>query len=349
MTVSQQVTLTPGEPDLDIWEQRVDALGLELEGSPVWPLIETLYEELGQAGITLRPPCYVANEWGCPDGQPLIGIPFYLIDPRLHGIEEEYADDLEDDARILEGLRHEAGHAINYAYKLYTHPEWEAVFGQYDLPYEDDYYPEPFTRRCVRHLPGWYAQKHPDEDFAETFAVWLTPGLNWREKYAGWPALAKLELLDRMMKEVGGKTPLIDPRTVVPDPCELDFTLGGFYDQRTEIDAPPVDGLEALDDDLRAAFTAEGLGTDAASLVLARRRIIMRSVSGHVGSRLYVVKVLVDALAARARTLGLRVSHGKEVEALITITSLVSSLVTNFVRFGSFLPAPVPAGQGQPR
>jgi hypothetical protein len=336
--VSSQVKLTPREPDL--WGQRVDELGLRLEASPIAPLIERLEAELAGAGIALRPAYYVSNEWGCPDGQPLIGVPFYLVDPRLYVYEEEHADDLEDAERILAGLRHEAGHLINYAFKLYTHPEWERVFGKYDLAYHDDYHPEPFSRRCVRHLPGWYGQKHPDEDFAETFALWLTPGSGWRDKYAGSPALEKLELLDRLMKEVGQLPPIIDPATVIPDPEELDFTVGEFYTQRAIADAPPVHELgAAIDDDLKATFTAEGLGTDAASLLLDRRQMIMRSVSNYAGSRLYVVKALIDAVAARTRTLGLRAAHGREVEALIGVTALISTLVHNFLRFGHFIPA----------
>jgi hypothetical protein len=338
--VSPQVELTRLEQDL--WEQRVDEMGLRLEASPIAPLIERMNQELADAGIALRPPCYVANEWGCPDGQPLIGIPFYLVDPRLHALEEEHADDLEDDERILAGLRHEAGHAINYAHKLYEHPEWNGVFGCYAQPYHDDYCPAPFSRRCVRHLPGWYSQKHPDEDFAETFAVWLTPGSGWRDRYAGPDdriALAKLEWIDRVMREVGQRPPVVDPATAIPDPHELAFTVGEYYTLRAEADAPPVGEIgAALDDDLRATFDAGGPGTDAASLLLARRQVIMRSVSGYVGSRLYVVKALIDALAGRLRQLGLRASHGRETDALIGMTALIGTLVSNFLRFGRFLP-----------
>jgi hypothetical protein len=338
MTVSLQAELTPREPDL--WGHRVDELGLRLEASPVAPLIERLLAELSAAGIALRPAFYISNEWGCPDGQPLIGVPFYLVDPRLHVFEEEHADDLEDDVRILAGLRHEAGHAINYAYKLYEHPEWDPVFGKYDVAYHDDYHPEPFSRRCVRHLPGWYGQKHPDEDFAETFALWLTPGSDWRTRHADWPALHKLEFVDRIMKEIGQLPPVVDPASVVPDPHELAFTVGEFYTLRAAADSPPVHELgSALDDDLRATFPAEGLGTDAASLLLDRRQMIMRSVSGYTGSRLYVVKALIDAVAARVRALGLRAAHGREVEALIGMTALISTLVANFLRFGRFIPA----------
>jgi hypothetical protein len=82
-------------------------------------------------------------------------------------------------------LRHEAGHAFNYAYRLYQTPEWRELFGPFNRPYRERYRPIPFDRNFVRHIEGWYAQKHPDEDFAETFAVWLTPGSRWRVRYRG--------------------------------------------------------------------------------------------------------------------------------------------------------------------
>ncbi len=98
---------------------------------------------------------------------------------------------------LLRYLRHEMGHVVNYAYRLYEQEDWVRHFGAMTQPYLEEYRPEPFSRRFVHHLPGWYAQKHPDEDWAETFAVWLTPGAHWRADYAEWPeALAKLEFCD---------------------------------------------------------------------------------------------------------------------------------------------------------
>jgi len=338
MTVSTQVNLTQAEQDL--WDQRVDEMGLRFEGSPLEPLIARLFSELAQAGIDLRPKFFVANEWGCPDGLPIIGIPFYLVDPRLYAYEDEHADDLEDEARIMQGLRHEAGHAVNYAYKLYNHPKFEGVFGRYDQPYHDDYQPLPFSRKTVRHLPGWYAQKHPDEDFAETFAIWVTPGSSWRQKYADSPALPKLELVDELMKELGHTSPIIDPASATSDPNELAFTVRQFYTNRAAADSPPVQEIGGgLDEDLRDIFTADGLGTDAAQLLDDRRQPIMRSVSAYTGSRLYVVKAVIDMLVTRLRSLGLRAAPGKEVDATIGITAMISTLVHNFLKFGTFLPA----------
>ena len=323
-------------PTPDLWDQRVDQLGLRLEDSPVGPLIQKLYEELADKGIDLRPPCFVANEWGCPDGQPLIGIPFYLVDPRMHAFEEHHADDVEDAVAILAGLRHEAGHAVNYAWRLWTDPEWVRLFGDFGAPYHDDYRPCPFAQQFVRHLPGWYAQKHPDEDFAETFAVWLTPGLDWRGRYAGTPVLEKLEYLDRIMAQVGKMPALVPPG--LPDPDELDFTVGEFYGDRHDEDAPPAEQIASkLDHELRALFPAEGLGTDAAQLLWEKRKVLMRHVADFTGSRMYVVKTLLRWVIGRLRELNLRAAPGREMDSVIGTTAMLSSLTANFIGRGGFV------------
>jgi Putative zinc-binding metallo-peptidase len=155
--------------------QRISELGLKLEGSPVERYVADLHRELEAKGLKrFRPPTYLTDEWGCPDEEPIIGIPFYLADSKLARLEKEL-DDVEDAREIRMYLRHEAGHAFNYAYRLYETPEWRELFGPFNRPYRDRYKPVPFDRSFVRHMEGWYAQKHPDEDFAETFAVWLTP------------------------------------------------------------------------------------------------------------------------------------------------------------------------------
>jgi hypothetical protein len=71
--------------------KRISELGLSIRGSLVERLAEQLYRELTDRGLHFRPPVYLSDQWGCPDGTPLIGVPFYLADPRLSRIEEEQA------------------------------------------------------------------------------------------------------------------------------------------------------------------------------------------------------------------------------------------------------------------
>jgi len=138
---------------------------------------------LERAGISFKPKTYLSDEWGCPNGVPVIGIPFYLADVQLARLEGQLTDiEAENEAEVVMYLRHEAGHAFNYAYRLYTKLAWRRLFGSFSRPYKENYRPRPFSVRFVHHIPGWYAQKHPDQDFAETFAVWLAPDSGWRER-----------------------------------------------------------------------------------------------------------------------------------------------------------------------
>jgi hypothetical protein len=165
------------------WSAPIRGLGLSLEDTQLASVLAEFERELDRVGIMrLRPRYYLSTEWGVPTGSIAIAIPFYLARPDLTAMQREQNGYVEGVGRadILRYLRHEMGHVMNYAYRLYDDPEWVERFGAITQPYEEEYRPEPFSRRFVVHLPGWYAQKHPDEDWSETFAVWMTP----------WPRLA---------------------------------------------------------------------------------------------------------------------------------------------------------------
>jgi hypothetical protein len=198
---------------------------LAIQGGPLEEIIARFRDELGRAGVRLQPHFYLSDEWGVlyadDDDQPFdppvrsIAIPFYLASAeltRLHARHYEVAGTCPDD--VLRYLRHELGHVVNYTYRLYKEEGWTELFGAFERPYPDgDYEYDPLSRDFVQNLPWSYAQKHPDEDWAETFAVWMTPWLDWRSKYRGWPrALAKLEYCDRTMKAL--RDPPQEPRPV---------------------------------------------------------------------------------------------------------------------------------------
>src|SRR5712664_2144120 len=213
---------------------QIKDLGLRLEGSMLEKYIAQLYRELAARGLSrFRPPCYLSDEWACPDREPIIGIPF------------------------------------NLAYELYATREWHDLFGPFDRPYSDDYKPVPFSRGFVRHIAGWYAQKHPDEDFAETFAVWLTPRLNWRRRYQGWAALAKLEYVDRTAKALGEKDPRRSVGKAELPVHEMQATIEDFYRERSPDETPAAADLP-LDVDLDDLFgPAAPQGTRPAAEFLA--------------------------------------------------------------------------------
>jgi hypothetical protein len=209
-------------------------LGLVLHDTDLQPAIDRLYRELHLRGIRFRPHCWLAEEWFSPDGVPGIAIPFYLAHRRLMSLERRVMREVEGGNRnwLMRILRHEAGHALDTAYRLRRRRRWREVFGPASLPYPDAYRPRPGSRRFVQHLGAWYAQAHPTEDFAETFAVWLTPRSAWRREYRGWPAYAKLEFIDSLAAELSAAKPLVADRSRIEDIAEDTRSLREHYERK---------------------------------------------------------------------------------------------------------------------
>ncbi len=328
-----------GIPDAPLWEaqrrellgRRIADLGLRVRGSPVERLARELYRELEARGLVFRPPVYLTDEWGCPEGAPIIGVPFFLADERLERIEREFAVELEEEDDPMKIMRHEAGHAFNYAYRLHERPEWRQLFGPYSRPYRESFHADPFSRDFVRHILGWYAQKHPDEDFAETFAVWLTPGLDWRRRYAGWPVLRKLEYVDAVMAEVAttdpGPLPEPDPEHLPVD--AMTWSVEEHY--RAAEPRLPLEDETVFDADLRNLFAEpeeSPAGETAAAFVRSHRRELVGRVAYWTGETTATVRAFVDLLAARAEALGLRV-RGLEAATLIELTAFGTAVIMN--------------------
>jgi hypothetical protein len=210
--------------------RKISELPLKIEATHLEDLILELYKELETAGIVFKPKTYLSNDWGCPNGVPVIGIPFYLADPILCKLQTQMSGKkVEDDMTIMMLLRHEAGHTFNYAYRLYDKPEWQKLFGRFSVPYQDEYKVDPFSTRFVHHLAGYYAQKHPDDDFAETFAVWLTPYSNWQKAYTGTAALDKLLYVNNVLAKYGEKSPIVSAGRLDMPVEEMVMTLSEWY------------------------------------------------------------------------------------------------------------------------
>ena len=313
-------------------------LGLKLEGSPVERFVEQLYRELEAKRLSkFRPACYLTDEWGCPSGEPIIGIPFYLANAELAQLEKQ-AHDLEDGREIMMYLRHEAGHAFTYAYRLHNKPEWKEMFGSFRRPYRDNYRPAPFSRDYVRHLPGWYAQKHPDEDFAETFAVWLTPRSNWRKRYRGWPAMEKLLFLDRLARKLAKTDP--PRRRGVTDITvdDMDITVAEFYHQngREEVAVTEL----TPDTDLRDLFSVSKrrkTAIAASEFLHHHRKPVIDKVAQWTGAQRPLIKTLVDNIEKRAGELDLRADKTRSAEHLAEVTAYATALVMTYVAKGKFI------------
>jgi ketosteroid isomerase-like protein len=330
-------TLDKLRPELrELLNKPVRELGLKLEGSPVERYVQQLYRELEQKKLMkFRPAVYLTDEWGCPSGEPVIGLPFYLANPELAQLEKEI-NDLEDAREIMMFLRHEAGHAFNYAYRLYNRPEWKQIFGWFRRPYRDNYRPVPFSRNYVRHMAGWYAQKHPDEDFAETFAVWLTPRSAWRKRYRGWGAMAKLQYMDRLARELSNVDPVRKKGHTDVTVDEMEMTVGELYRPAAE-DVPIID--MATDTDLKDIFNAKRSkrARPAQEFLHQHRKAVVDKIAYWTGVQRPLVKKLVEGIENRVGELGLLTDSKRESEHLAEITVYASALAMNYLANGKFV------------
>jgi hypothetical protein len=319
----------------------IKELGLKLEGSPLEKYVRALYRDIERKGLRqFRPACYLTDEWGCPSGEPVVGIPFYLADPKLAALERDM-NDLEDEREIMMYLRHEAGHAFNYAYELYKSDDWRTLFGPFRRAYKEHYRPVPFSRRFVRHIAGWYAQKHPDEDFAETFAVWLTPRSGWRRRYRGWPALQKLRYVDRVARRVADQPPLRAMGATDVTVEEMDVTVEQFYHEHAPDEAQAIAEL-ALDADLADILLKpsprrrRGI-RPAAAWMAEHRKPIVDKVTYWTGVRRPLVRALVESIEQRVEALGLAVETERESAQLVEMTAYATTLAMNYLTRGRFV------------
>jgi len=337
---------------LNNWETRLmemnrplSDLGLKIDGTHLEKLINRLFAELDSKGIHFKPKCYLTDTWGCPNKVPVIGIPFYYADAALSKIEDEMNGDLEDEHELMMSLRHEAGHAINYAYRLYELEEWQDTFGRFSEPYRDYFHPNPQSREFVKHLYQQvgpyagriYAQKHPDEDFAETFAVWLAPRSNWRQKYKNWGALNKLKCVDKLMKDIRVQKPMVTDGELIHPIEDLNLTLLEYYNKSEERYREKAQGY--VDDVLREIFSTNGKGEKripAGGFIEKNRNHLVEMISYWTGERAPSVKPLIDKLISRARELDLNLSPRRQTRKLIEVTALATSLIMNYIYEGKF-------------
>jgi hypothetical protein len=296
--------------DEELLAVRFCELQLAIEGSPLERQIGRLYEELESRSINFRPHIWLSEEWFSPDGVPGIALPFYLAHPRLERLERRIMKDAEggNSRSFMRILRHEAGHALDNAYRLRRRKRWREVFGPASLRYPARYKARPGSRRYVHHLGEWYAQAHPTEDFAETFAVWLKPNSDWRKTYADWPAFHKLQVVDELMSSVRGLRPPVRNRIRI-EPIELDRrTLAEHYRDKLARQHRYRSGL--ADELLQKVFTRERplrRRTFAAALLRARKSQLIATVADALGMARYSVEQILRLLIERCDTLKLYV------------------------------------------
>ena len=325
-----------GWDDEKLLDLRLCDLDVRIEGSGLEDRLAELFRELEARGLRFRPHYWLSDEWFCPDGVPGIAIPFYLAHPRLARLEQSQMLEVEGGTRewCLKILRHETGHAIENAYRLRRRRRRQQLFGRTTNPYPEYYAPRPYSKSFVLHLDAWYAQSHPDEDFAETFAVWLSPEADWRARYAGWPAQRKLEYMDELMGALAGQAPLVVSRRQPDLLSRLRRTLREHY--RIKRRHYGLDHPDFYDRDLKRLFSdaPEHAGNPTAAGFLNRiRREVRRRVSRWTGAYQYTIDQVLADIVARSRQLNLRLA-GPEEEAKLEFIMLLTVQTMNYLASG---------------
>lgn len=284
-------------------------LGLRIEGSWLEDQIERVQWELEMRGLTLHPHFWIGDEWFSPENVPGVAVPFYLAHPRLMRLERNQMLECEGGTRdeCLRLLRHELGHAVQHGYQVQRRRGWQRAFGKSSEPYPEYYRPNPASRRFVQHLDGYYAQCHPAEDFAETFAVWLRPRSDWRRRYADWPALKKLEYVDELMKDLAGAKPVVRSRAKPYSLPSLRRTLRTHYARKREHYS--VGFTDAYDRDLMRLFRpaeSRKVGESASAFLRRHRREIREIVCNWTGEYQFTCDQVLKEMIGRCRELKLR-------------------------------------------
>ena len=313
-------------PDDRLLDQRFCDLKLKIQGTFIEQCLERLYGELEARCIVFRPHVWLSSEWFSPDGVPGFAVPFYLAHRRLMQLEKDQMLEVEGgtESACMKILRHETGHAIDSAYRMHWKKRWRDLFGSFGQRYPQTYKPQPQSRDHVLHLDAWYAQAHPAEDFAETFAVWMAPGARWRQRYKGWPALRKLEYVDELMGLISGRTPMVNSRRKVEPISQIRRTLRKHYRQKRLYYADEFPDF--YDSDLRRLFSDDlrfSSQPTAASFLRRIRPELRKVVADWTGTYQYTIDQVLADMIDRCTELKLRLAMSPreaKQEAMIMLT-----------------------------
>jgi len=325
--------------DEELLDKRISQLGLTLAGTPLQAHVQQLHDELSAKGLVFHPPCHIGDEWFVPVGIPAIFIPFFLAHERLRKLEGKMMLEVEGDTPewFMRLMRHEAAHAFAFAYQLTRKRKWRRVFGLSSNDTTPEFYrPRPYSHSYVVHLDDWYAQSHPDEDFAETFAVWLTPGLDWRARFKGWKALRKLEYVDELMRSLAGQPPPHQPAYRPKDFDCLNLKLKTYYARKRKLyeDTYP----DFYDRDLRQLFAGApdaGPALKASHYLRQRRRALLDAVCEPTNEKKYRVNKLLSRLIERCDQLDLHLVPGA-AQPDLPVAAYITTLVMNYLFTGKF-------------
>ena len=322
--------------DEQLLDLRMCDLGLAIEGTEIEQRLAVIGGELDARGLVFRPHYWLSDEWFTPDGVPGVAIPFYLAHPRLARLELAQMLEIEggDPDSCLRILRHEVGHAVDNAYRLRRRPTRRRLFGSPATEYPEYYTPKPYSKSFVQHLDHWYAQSHPDEDFAETFAVWLDPASMWATRYAGWPAQRKLEYMDRLMRMLARKRPTVASKRQVDPLRRLKKTLREHYRKKREHYG--LDHPDFYESDLKNLFSDApqyAKNMSAARFLRRIRKEVRSRVASFTDSYQYTIDQLLEKVIERCRELNLRLTEAEE-ETKIDFMVFLTVQTMNYLHSG---------------
>lgn len=321
------------EKDEPLLDMRICDLELNFEQTPLVEMRDQLYSELTQRNLKIKPKCWLSDDWFSPDGIPGIAIPFYLAHPRLMRLERSLMLEVEGGTKswCMRILRHEAGHAIDTAFRIHRRKTYKTIFGNYSDPYPEYYRPKPRSKNFVMHLEPWYAQSHPAEDFAETFAVWLKPRSRWRKEYEGWEALDKIKYIDELMSRISSESPKIRSRAQIDPVNRIKKTLRQHYAERHALysfDLPSI-----FDDDLKKLFpqTPKSRRTKSAAAFLQKNRTkFSDTIAQWTGEYRYNINQVLREMIERCRIMNLSVT-GNETELRQNLLILLTVHTMNYL------------------
>ncbi|MBL8747996.1 MAG: hypothetical protein JNK78_02475 [Planctomycetes bacterium] len=304
-------------------------LDLSLEGTALEQRIDLLHSEMGRQGLVFRPYVWLSTDWFTPEGSTGFAVPFHLAHRRLVQLEHAQMFEAEGSTHewCMKLLRHEAAHAMDNAYRLHARADWRRTFGKYSAPYRAAYRVRPTSRNYVQNLGAWYAQSHPAEDYAESFAVWLAPQSRWQRVYEGWPALKKLQSLDRILRDIGDLPPPVRSRDRSESLPSLRHTLREHYRRRKAAYGSTEPWRH--DRELKLVFSApsdNGRADRAAAFLRRERNHLRTKVSALTGQYRYVVDQALDAMEQRCKELDLRLSRPRDQARLgaAVLTTMVT-------------------------
>ena len=231
-------------------------------------------------------------------------------------------------------LRHEMGHVLNHAYLIDKDRAWQKLFGPPSLEYSESFRARPYSKRFVRHLAGWYAQSHPEEDFAETVAIWLTPGVDWRQQYRDWTALAKLEYVDALMSKLAGEPPKVISKLKMSEASRLRSRLEAYYKRRRRLYAQ--DFPDFFDADLKKLFIdGSSAPTHERAAVFLRRssNMLLNAVSAWTGEPKFTLNRVLRELTQRCAELDLRL---RSESAGVEVSAYLATLASHYRLTGKF-------------